>query len=430
MESSGSSSGQIHVDAKAWKDRWGNSEPGPSGGQGSSRVAVLPNGEKVFIKILNHQAVDERRRRMYREVTALETLEHPGIPKLLETNVRKYADHAYSLYFVSEFVDGETLSERRERDEMPFAEALETTRRLAEIIAYCHGNDVIHRDIKPDNVLLGPGRRTVLVDFGMVHHDLSEDELRTMPEQALGNRFLILPELQAGSELKRDPRSDLTGVVAIFFFLLTGRYPTVLLDESGAMPHQRKGIDFADAVGSDIKSFFERGFQYEIDSRFQSAEALMDALKRLESGPSVLAETSDALLERIKTRAAEPVERANREIQQKYNAISSQIRKFTQQIVKEVGDSVYYTETGGAVDFKRGVQNLRVGFRRATRKPGTIWPAYQIEAVGTEFVVTSAFESSPALRLRVPMADPTFGPRDLEQLRTYLLRGIEAMFDD
>jgi hypothetical protein len=86
------------------------------------------------------------------------------------------------------------------------------------------------------------------------------------------------------------------------------------------LPHQRKGVDFSDAFGCDLRSFFERGFQYEIDSRFQNAEALMDALKPLESGPSVPGETAIAL--------------------------SNQVRQFTHQIVKEVGDAVYYTETG------------------------------------------------------------------------------------
>jgi serine/threonine-protein kinase len=368
---------------------------------------------------------------MYREITALETLSHPGIPRLLETNVRHFHDETVDLYFVSEHVGDHTLADFIISKDIGVGEALAITSQLANIILHCHENDVVHRDIKPDNIVIRNGVEAILVDFGMVHHDLSIAELETQTAQAVGNRFLILPEFQTGSELKRDPRSDVTGLVGILLYLLTRQFPAVLTDETGALPHQR-GVarDALSRVASDrpdLLRIFDRGFQYNIDRRYQTCEVFIEDLVRVSGGPSILSDTAEGILSRIKAEGTRPVEAAKIEIQERFRSLSTQIRDLTHAIVKDVGPLINYSETGGGVDLNVGRMEHRIGLVRSTQLSQTIWPLYVVEAVGNEIVVSAKFRDSPMLRMRVPMSEPHLSTRDLENLRLYLLRGIEAL---
>ena len=99
----------------------------------------------------------------------------------------------------------------------------------------------MHRDVKPDNIILAdddPGR-PVLLDFGLSFRKGSDIDFETEHGQEVGNRFLRLAELSAGSFLKHDERSDLSFAAGILFYLLTGEPPYILQDANGRLPHQR-----------------------------------------------------------------------------------------------------------------------------------------------------------------------------------------------
>lgn len=256
-----------------------------------------------------HLGVRERRFRLHQEVAALRALGAQGTPALLDSNAEQWEIKGTPLYVVMDWIDGETLAARVQRERLSIDEALLVTRALLTILRHCHAYGVYHRDVKPDNVVLRAGvlADPVLVDFGMAWSE--QDDTRAFTTdggQELGNRFLRLPEHAAGAHLEdpRDPRSDFTMLVGLLLFMLTGRTPRLLRDAEGHLPHERPGLETSinAALGSDpraqrLRSLFTIGFQYRIDQRFQNADALLRHLDTLE--PTPMTNDFDAELDRL-----------------------------------------------------------------------------------------------------------------------------------
>jgi len=187
------------------------------------------------------------------------------------------------LYFVSEWIDGPTLQEYVGGKPCSIDEALKITRDLATIVSRCHGGDVYHRDIKPDNVIIDQAASTpILVDFGTAWAKAEpiDDQFQTEVGQELGNRFLRIPDLAAGRE-RRDPRADITLLVGILFFMLTGRAPRILIDENMRPPHEAMLNALPDALVADprwplVRRILHVGFQPDVNQRFQSADDLIE----------------------------------------------------------------------------------------------------------------------------------------------------------
>ena len=135
-----------------------------------------------------------------------------------------------------------------------------------------------------------------LLDFGLNFHKLEEIDFHTPDWQEVGNRFLRLPELSAGSLSKQDPRSDVSFVVGILFYLLTGEHPDLLINEQGQLPHQRpNNHDLLKKSAADkyqrLASVFDTGFAYNIEERFSNASCLISRLETLTVPiPAVLTE--------------------------------------------------------------------------------------------------------------------------------------------
>lgn len=270
--------------ATKWESRWERlPKTNKSGGQGKSFEARARDGSGrcVFIKELAKPWIVEARKRFRREVTTYETLSHPGLPSLIEDNSDAWEDKSVHLYLVLECIEGEDLgSWIRGRGPMPAEQAAGCLTRMTEIVAYCHAEGVIHRDIKPGNVMLRAcdPRDPVLVDFGLSFSEIP-DELGdvTRIDEEVGNRFLRLPEAWSN----RNPISDITQLAGIFFYVLTGLEPHALLDEHGDMPHRRQeGRDTLTALSLDEGQFarlmflFDRAFDTVAANRLQSAAEL------------------------------------------------------------------------------------------------------------------------------------------------------------
>ena len=120
---------------KPWTDTWGFVDDLGSGGQGATSLVKSKDGELGVLKILHKQNDPERRVRIYYETAALRILEHPRVPKLLDTNADKFKEDT-KLYLVTEFIDGGTLgdvvAERRPSLDQAFALAIS----LSETLAY------------------------------------------------------------------------------------------------------------------------------------------------------------------------------------------------------------------------------------------------------------------------------------------------------
>src|SRR5215831_18761017 len=175
---------------KRWTDRWVSIFDETGGGQSEAKI-VRPRADgdvARFLKILRHQSDALRRNRMYREVAAYRTLNHPAIPKVIDTNVEKYEDTSYKLYLVTEWIKGTTLERTIEENGVfSYEVAIQLVIRLLDIVEYCHANDTVHRDIKPDNVILNDGDPTApfLIDFGLSFNKEDPPAIGTPSEEEL-----------------------------------------------------------------------------------------------------------------------------------------------------------------------------------------------------------------------------------------------------
>lgn len=270
---------------KPWADSWQIEQSLSGGGQGQTFLVKRKDGtgEICVLKVLKDQDDAERRQRMHREVQALNLLHHPAIPKVIESNTDQFADMQVPLYFVEEYAKGQTLAKYVSQGPLRLDEAVRLLIKIADILIYCHERRVIHRDIKPDNLVLRGVDTSdpVLIDFGQsFNEDGGDSVLLTSEGQQLGNRFLHLPELRIGGSTKRHVESDISQACGLLFYTLTGTFPVDLEDHEGLKPHERAPTKqiFDDVNLPALTALFDKGFERLLIKRFGSFEAFRGRL--------------------------------------------------------------------------------------------------------------------------------------------------------
>lgn len=274
-----------------WQIHWEETNVTVGGGQGKI-IKVINKQTKALgaLKVLHNESIEdsERRNRMAREVLALEKLNGLGVPKVLEHNISKVEEKGSELYFISEWIDGKTLTRYVNGKAQSIDHSIQIFQQLIQTIGICHNMDIIHRDIKPDNIMISnTNKDIILVDFGIAwcSKDIPEQDMLTEAGQELGNRFFRIPDLMAGRQ-KRDCRSDITQAIGVLFFLLTGRAPRILIDENLLSPHKAMADAIPITTTSDnrwslIERIFEVGFQPSIDLRFQNTNEVLQSIKKI-----------------------------------------------------------------------------------------------------------------------------------------------------
>ena len=178
---------------------------------------------EVAIKVLaNAAGADPSKRQRFRaEAEALARFRHPGV-----VNLHAAGEERGCPYLVMDFVPGEGLDERIERAPLTSAEAVELLIPLCEALSAAHAVGILHRDLKPDNVLLRQDSGApVLIDFGLAK-DISEDALGpTRSGVILGTPGFWSPEQARGERQSVGPRTDVYGLGAILYAALTGGPP-------------------------------------------------------------------------------------------------------------------------------------------------------------------------------------------------------------
>ena len=283
--------------SQTWEDNWEIVEQADQrqGGQGTVvRVRCKSDGMFGALKQLHsyHLRNKERRYRMQQEVNLLRLLGGIGTPIVIEANTEHWEEVGLPLYVVMDWIEGPTITEYIRNHAFSIGEAILVTNGLLSTIEACNRVGIYHRDLKPDNVVLKHGklREPIILDFGMAWshpHDEETLEFETETGQELGNRFLRLPEYAPGKHI-RDQRSDLTMLVGMLFFMVTGFAPRVLTDANGKMPHESLATRFPEHLHSDLRwpklrRVFNIGFQIRLDLRFQSPEQLRVAIDKIET---------------------------------------------------------------------------------------------------------------------------------------------------
>jgi len=306
------------------KGKWEafDGEFSPAGGRGSVRLFInKETGEKGVVKNLSPSEASNRTRRarMNREVTALKAAEGPGIPKVLGHNTDQW-EGSDELYVILEYIEGKTLNQYQGGRPIGLDPAINITLKLASILERVHAQDVRHRDIKPDNIILADSNpdSPYLIDFGLAWspQDSGEADKGFITEvgEELGNRFLRLPEFSTGSD-KRDIRSDITQLAGILLYLSSGSAPRNLTDASGKRPEEALSDDIPAAVKSDarwrkLQRVFRVAFQSALELRYQTTGEFADALKF--ASASVQVETDFDHAEDIKEKLREEFESSER----------------------------------------------------------------------------------------------------------------------
>src|SRR5512134_246385 len=181
----------------------------------------LQHDRAVALKVLRPEIAQALGpERFLREIELTARLRHPRLIPLLESG-----EASGQLFYVMPCVSGESLRERLRRDtQLSVAEALRITREGAEALSYAHGQGVVHRDVKPENILLEHGHAMV-TDFGLAKA-LTEAGGKKLTDTGItvGTPAYMSPEQGAGSK-QLDPRSDLYSLATVLYEMLAGDPP-------------------------------------------------------------------------------------------------------------------------------------------------------------------------------------------------------------
>jgi serine/threonine-protein kinase len=233
-------------------------------------------------------ASDSDVRRFYTEAEAAANLAHPGIVPIYEVGHWE-GQHFFSMGYV----DGTTLAAEMTRGPLSPARAAEIVMKVAEAVAYAHAQGVIHRDLKPGNVLLDKSDQPHVTDFGLAKRVEGDSNL-TATGQVLGTPSYMPPEQAAGRMADIGPASDVYALGAILYALLTGRPPfeaptaletltQVLELEPVAPRHLNKNVP------RDLQTICLKCVEKEPHRRYASAQELAEDLERFLSGEPILA---------------------------------------------------------------------------------------------------------------------------------------------
>ncbi len=214
------------------------------------------------------------RQQFHQEAKVLARLNHTHLVRVTD-----YFEETGNVYLVMDFVEGKSLSELIEqKGALPEAEVLKWGSQLLHALAYCHGQGIIHRDIKPQNVIIRPGGQAVLVDFGLVKLWDPDDPRTKTAMRGMGTPEYAPPEQYSAQSWNTDARSDLYGLGATMYHALTGRAPLTATDRM-ADPEQFVPLRRLNArVNSQTEAVILRAMQLQRGQRFQSAQEMAAAL--------------------------------------------------------------------------------------------------------------------------------------------------------
>jgi tRNA A-37 threonylcarbamoyl transferase component Bud32 len=214
--------------------------------------------------------------RFNQEALALAKLSHPNIVSVLDL----FEDHG-QFWFIMELLPGGDLSERIRAGAMEEKEALRIVRAIADGLAYAHDKGIIHRDIKPGNILFSDTMTAKLTDFGIAK--LTSSDVVTQLGLALGSPSYMSPEQAAGQSV--DARSDLYALGVTLYQMVTGELPfrgetTAVMSQHITQPPPPPGTLNA-ALSADVEGLILQLMAKVPEQRPASARALCEAIDRL-----------------------------------------------------------------------------------------------------------------------------------------------------
>jgi serine/threonine protein kinase len=254
-------------------------------------------GREVAIKVSNTVATASSEHRLAAEARVLATLEHAGIVPIHD--VGRLADGR--LFYVMKRVDGRTLTEHI-RTHTDLAGRLKIFERVCEAVAFAHAHRILHRDLKPDNVMVGSFGQVMVMDWGVAKTLSSAEEssddppnrlpaarrglerTATNPGTVLGTHGFMPPEQARGETKALDERSDVYGLGAILLALLTDREQPIPPGNTAAA-----ALAASPPMARPLRSICARALAERPGDRYPSATALGEDVARYRAGQKVQA---------------------------------------------------------------------------------------------------------------------------------------------
>lgn len=243
----------------------------------------------VAVKILKDEYLsnEDFKRRFRNESKAIAVLSHPNIVKIYDVS---FGDRIQ--FIVMEYVNGITLKEYIEQQKMvTWKEAVHFTVQILRALQHAHDNGIVHRDVKPQNVMLMQDGSVKVMDFGIAR--FARDNGRTISEKAIGSVHYISPE-QAKGEVT-DERTDIYSVGVMMFEMLTGKLPfdgdtpvTVALKQMQTEPETPRSLNPDIPVG--LEEIIIRAMKKDPDLRYQTAAEMLRDIDEFKRNPETVFE--------------------------------------------------------------------------------------------------------------------------------------------
>ncbi len=252
------------------------------------RNVISDRNEAMKVLLPSLKADPELGNRFLREIRVQASLDHPNIAAL--HTAQSIGDQ---LVMIMEFVEGVSLDKLIQRGPVPLDQALNCTAQVLSALAYAHARGVVHRDIKPQNIMLAEGGVVKLMDFGIAR--LAADRRLTQTGRTVGSLYYMSPEQIKGA-LDLDGRADLYSLGVTLYEMVTGRKPFEGDSDFSIMAaHLEKApvppVQVDPTLPPELNDVILMSIAKDPSQRFQTAEAFGNALAAVRGAVAALGNT-------------------------------------------------------------------------------------------------------------------------------------------
>lgn len=233
---------------------------------------------KVALKVLHKEHLASKKiiKRFIKEAKAIGRLSHPNIVNVYDVG----KDHG-TIYIAMEYIEGQPLNEVLQSNKFDITSIVSIGRQVAATLDYAHQKGIVHRDVKPSNLIITDNHQVKLTDFGIAHFEDASITLQTCSGDILGTPAYMSPEQVAGREV--DGRSDLYALGVILYELMVGKRPFIeksltalfkAITQHNLIPPKTANA----AIPSGLSDIVVKTMEKNPDRRYQSGAELASAL--------------------------------------------------------------------------------------------------------------------------------------------------------